>query len=59
MCYARCILKQERISGPSDVATILAVGGFFLAAFGWVSSRRALVPLRDPRLAESLSFENV
>ena len=38
---------------------MLAVGGFFLATFGWVSSRRALVPLRDPRLAESMSFENV
>jgi hypothetical protein len=38
---------------------MLAVGGFFLAAFGWMSSRRALVPLGDPRLAESLSFENV
>ncbi len=45
--------------GVVDVATFLAVGGFFLAAFGWVSSRRALIPLRDPRLPESLSFENV
>jgi hypothetical protein len=43
----------------SDVTTMLAVGGFFLATLGWVSSRRALVPLRDPRLAESMSFENV
>jgi hypothetical protein len=42
-----------------DVAAFLAVGGLFLATFGWVSARRALVPLRDPRLAESLSFENV
>lgn len=45
--------------GALDATTFLAVGGFFLAAFGWVSSRRALVPLGDPRLAESLSFENV
>jgi hypothetical protein len=45
--------------GVLDVTTLLAVGGFFLAAFGWMSSRRALVPLGDPRLAESLSFENV
>jgi len=42
-----------------DVATFCAVGGVFLAALGWVSSRRALVPLKDPRLPESLSFENV
>ena len=45
--------------GITDVATFCAVGGIFLAAIGWVSSRRALVPLRDPRLPESLSFENV
>jgi hypothetical protein len=45
--------------GLTDVATFLGVGGFFLAALGWVSSRRALVPLKDPRLPESLSFENV
>jgi hypothetical protein len=45
--------------GPIDAMALLAVGGFFLAAFGWVSSRRALVPVGDPRLAESLSFENV
>ena len=43
----------------SDVAAFCGVGGFFLAAIGWVASRRALVPLRDPRLPESLSFENV
>lgn len=45
--------------GALDVTTMLAVGGVFLAAFGWTSSRRALVPVGDPRLAESLSFENV
>jgi hypothetical protein len=45
--------------GMTDVAALAAVGGVFLAALGWVSSRRALVPLKDPRLPESLSFENV
>jgi hypothetical protein len=45
--------------GITDIAAFCAVGGIFLAAIGWVSSRRALVPLRDPRLPESLSFENV
>ncbi len=45
--------------GALDVTAMLAVGGFFLAMFGWTASRRALVPLGDPRLAESLSFENV
>ena len=35
------------------------VGGVFLAAFGWLLRRQPLVPLRDPRLPESLAFENV
>ena len=42
-----------------DVAAFLAVGGCFVAAVGWLMRRQALVPLRDPRLAESLAFENV
>jgi hypothetical protein len=41
-----------------DVAAFLTVGGCFVAAVGWLMRRQALVPLRDPRLAESLAFEN-
>ena len=41
-----------------DVAAFLAIGGCFVAAAGWLMRRQALVPLRDPRLAESLAFEN-
>ena len=42
-----------------DVAAFVAVGGCFVAAAGWLMRRQALVPLGDPRLAESLAFENV
>jgi hypothetical protein len=42
-----------------DVAALMAVGGSFVAAASWLMRRQALVPLRDPRLAESLAFENV
>ena len=42
-----------------DVAALVAVGGCFVAAASWLMRRQALVPLRDPRLAESLAFENV
>jgi hypothetical protein len=42
-----------------DIAALLAVGGCFVAAASWLMRRQALVPLRDPRLAESLAFENV
>jgi hypothetical protein len=41
-----------------DVTAFLAVGGCFVAAAGWLMRRQALVPVRDPRLAESLAFEN-
>jgi hypothetical protein len=42
-----------------DVAAFVAVGGAFVAAASWLLRRQALVPLRDPRLPESLAFENV
>jgi hypothetical protein len=41
------------------VAAFVAVGGCVVAAAAWLMRRQALVPLRDPRLAESLAFENV
>ena len=44
---------------PEDVAAFLAVGGCFVAAAGWLMRRQALVPVRDPRLHESLAFENL
>ena len=42
-----------------DVAAFVAIGGCFVAAAGWLMRRQALVPLRDPRLPESLAFENM
>jgi hypothetical protein len=42
-----------------DAATLVGSVGVFLAAFGRSLGRHALVPIRDPRLAESLTFENV
>jgi hypothetical protein len=41
-----------------DPAAFVAVGGCFVAAVGWFMRRQALVPVRDPRLHESLAFEN-
>jgi hypothetical protein len=42
-----------------DVAALVTIGGCFVGAVSWLMRRQALVPLRDPRLAESLAFENV
>lgn len=42
-----------------DFVNLLAVGGITFGAFGWVARRRPLVPVSDPRLPESLTFENM
>jgi len=42
-----------------DVLTFLALGLLFAGALAWTLRRRALVPVNDPRLVESLAFENV
>jgi len=42
-----------------DVVLFIALGGLFVARISWKIKQHALVPIKDPRLAESLSFENV
>jgi hypothetical protein len=44
--------------GLIDVACIVGIGGLYLAGLLWTSRRRSLVPIGDPRLEESLEFEN-
>jgi hypothetical protein len=57
------IMPTLHPEGPSpsalDVAAFVTVGGCFVGTASWLMRRHALVPLRDPRLAESLAFENV
>ena len=43
----------------TDGLALLAVGGLWLGVLGWLMRRQAVLPVRDPRLAESLSFENM
>jgi len=38
---------------------VLAGSACFLAGFGWLLVKSPLVPAFDPRLSESLAFENV
>jgi hypothetical protein len=44
---------------PLGALTTLGIGAIFVAALAGALRLRALVPLNDPRLAESLAFENV
>ena len=41
------------------VLSFIGIGGVFFGTIGFLGSRRSLVALKDPRLAEALTFENV
>jgi hypothetical protein len=41
-----------------DLATFVAIGGFFFAGMAYWLRDRNLIPVGDPRLGESLAFEN-
>ncbi len=41
-----------------DILALVGVLGLFFAAFSYLMARSNLVPIRDPRLPESLRFEN-
>lgn len=44
--------------GLIDVAALIGVAGFFLAGLAYLAKGRPLLAVKDPRLNESLSFEN-
>ena len=45
--------------GLLDVTTFLGIGGLFVSVFSRLLARHALIPVKDPRLPESLAFENM
>ena len=49
---------RKGVAAPSlpEIAALLGVGGVFVAAAGWLMRRQPLVPVKDPRLSESLSM---
>ena len=55
---SRVRLPLEWPSVAMVLAWAAAVGGLFLAHTVWLLRRMPLVPTGDPRLAESLQFEN-
>jgi hypothetical protein len=56
------VMPEARPDGPVilpvDLACFVGLGGLFLAATFWMLGRVNLLPARDPRLGESLGFEN-
>lgn len=45
--------------GLIDIGCFLGIGGVMVAATSMRLGRQAVIPIRDPRLPESLGFENV
>ncbi len=44
--------------GLPEICCLVGIGGIYMAGFRVLAAGKSLVPTRDPRLAESLSFEN-
>ena len=57
------VIPSQYHEGPQfgliDVFCFLGIGGLFVALFAAVAKRKALVPIKDPRLPESMTYENV
>ncbi|MGI9456190.1 MAG: quinol:cytochrome C oxidoreductase [Aeoliella sp.] len=53
------ITSQRWPLGLPEVATIVGLGALYVGALLWIAAGNWLVPVRDPRLAESLAFENI
>lgn len=47
----------EAVLGLVEILAFLGVGGVFLAVFTFLLQRTPLIPVNDPRLPESLAFE--
>ena len=50
--------SERAMFSPVAVACFVGLGGIWLAAVTWLARGASLVPTRDPRLNESLRFEN-
>ncbi|MCA9705218.1 MAG: hypothetical protein KDK70_05120 [Myxococcales bacterium] len=44
--------------GVGDVAAFVGIGGIVLAVFTWATCKNALIPVKDPRILESLNHVN-
>ena len=57
------VMPSKYEHGPQfsfiDIFCFLGIGGLFVALFGVVARRKALIPIKDPFLPESMNYENV
>ena len=53
-------MKQEVLNlGMTEICCWVGVGGLYVANFAYTARNKSLLAVKDPRLAESLAFENV
>jgi hypothetical protein len=53
------VFSPERVPlSPLDPLCFIGIGGLWLAAIARLASADRLVPVGDPRLNDSLTFEN-
>ncbi|TWT34822.1 quinol:cytochrome C oxidoreductase [Blastopirellula retiformator] len=45
--------------GLMELACLIGLGGFFIGNLAWIAAERPLLALRDPRLTEALTLENL
>lgn len=50
--------ENSLVFGPYEILSFLGLGALCVAAIAWMAAAHSLVPEKDPRLAESLAFEN-
>jgi hypothetical protein len=43
----------------ADLLCLVGLGGITLGCFAWFTAKHPTVPVKDPRLSESLRFENI
>jgi hypothetical protein len=53
------VKSSGMLVGPIDVCCFAGMGCIYLAGAMSFAGQRALIPLKDPRLGESLAFENI
>lgn len=42
-----------------DLAALVGIGGIFIGMLALLTKKQTLIPIKDPRLSESLAFENI
>ncbi len=51
--------SKSLMFSPMDVLCMVGIGGIFIASMVKIAGANSIIPMKDPRLLDSLKFENV